>query len=629
MSSHHKNRRFPTLACWAVATGLTVCALGALAWTPGININGSAAPSPVQVDEVVIVSEAPDRLDAMGDMDTGSAPVYRDLFKKRIIFANEVPLGGTGVTGAMGVGGGGMTGSFGYRDGGGRKAVTRFGGSVSVQPVLPIGSHSRLVENKFFAAADRPFSTFSVDVDTASYSMVRQQLGRSYMPHPDSVRIEEMVNYFSYEYPQPKGDVPFSTSVEIAGCPWNSRHRLVRIGLKGREIKPAKRPPSNLVFLLDVSGSMSSPNKLAYVKASMRKLVGQLGENDRVAIVVYAGAAGQVLPSTTCDKKRTILDALGKLAAGGSTAGGAGIKLAYDVAVKNLIKGGVNRVILCTDGDFNVGTTSRGDLERLIEDKAKSGVFLSILGFGMGNYRDGSMEALSNKGNGNYAYIDTLKEAEKVLVKQINGTLVTIAKDVKIQVNFNKHRVSAYRLIGYVNRKLRKEDFNNDKKDAGEIGAGHTVTALYEVVPFGTELPGLARADEDKYSDPPSSEFTELNGELLTVRLRYKLPDGKTSSLLETPVKDSGRKLEEASDDYKFAASVVGFGMLLRDSKHRGNLNYAAVIKLGTASAGKDPEGYRKEFLSLVGKAKAIDKRKLQIISTAPAGKSSPEGTQF
>ena len=482
--------------------------------------------------------------------------------------------------------------------------------NVPVQSgALPIGSHSRIDENGFLAAAANPFSTFSIDVDTASYSMIRQQLARGYLPHVDSVRIEEMVNYFTYEYPQPDGSAPFSTTVEVAGCPWSPKHRLVRIGLKGREIAVDKRPLSNLVFLLDVSGSMGDANKLGYVKASMAKLVGQLGENDRVAIVVYAGAAGQVLPSTPCDKKRAVLDALERLAAGGSTAGGAGIELAYKVAAENFIKGGVNRVILCTDGDFNVGVTNGNDLERLIEEKAKSGVFLTILGFGMGNYRDNTMEALSNKGNGNYAYIDSLQEAEKVLVRQISGTLMTIAKDVKIQVNFNKHLVSAYRLIGYENRMLRKEDFNDDKKDAGEIGAGHTVTALYEVVPAGVELPGQAAADDDKYSDPPSSETTEANPELLTVRLRYKLPDGDKSLLLETPVVDEGRKYSAASGDFKFAAAVAGFGMILRDSKLKGDSNYDAVLELGAEGVGSDPEGYRKEFLELVKKARGLGRR--------------------
>ncbi len=472
------------------------------------------------------------------------------------------------------------------------------------------GSHGRIVENEFLAAWTAPFSTFSIDVDTASYAMIRQQLNRGYLPHRDSVRLEEMINYFDYDYPQPEKERPFSVNVEVASCPWNLKHRLVKIGLKGREIALDKRPSSNLVFLLDVSGSMGQPNKLPLVIKSMKKLVKQLGESDRLAITVYAGAAGLVLPATTCDQQKKITDALDRLRSGGSTAGAAGIELAYKTAAKNYIKGGVNRVILCTDGDFNVGMT--GDpLISLIEDKAKSGVFLSILGFGTGNYNDKYMELLSNKGNGNYGYVDNEREAEKLLVKQLSGTLVTIAKDVKIQVNFNKHRVNAYRLIGYENRMLRKEDFHDDTKDAGEIGAGHTVTALYEIVPAGVEDVKLPEVDEDKYAKQGNSEDdSEISDELLTVKLRYKLPDEDVSTLIEQPVIDRGKNYSESSRDYKFAAAVAAFGMLLRDSKFKGAATYAGVLELGGEGVGKDPHGYRKEFLTLVGKAKTRAKNR-------------------
>ena len=485
-----------------------------------------------------------------------------------------------------------------------------------------VGSHMAIVENKYISPWAEPLSTFSIDVDTASYSMMRQQLKRNTMPHRDSVRLEEMVNYFSYDYPQPKKGDPFSVSVEAAACPWNLKHRLVKIGLKGREIKVDKRPSSNLVFLLDVSGSMSSANKLGYVKQSMSKLVDQLGESDRVAITVYAGAAGLVLPSTTADNKDKIKESLNKLNSGGSTAGGAGIRLAYKVAKENCIQKGVNRVILCSDGDFNVGISDRAELEKLIEEQAKSGVYLSILGYGMGNYRDGRMEAISNKGNGNYAYIDNMKEAEKVLVKQMSGTLVTIAKDVKIQVNFNKFKVHAYRLLGYENRMLKKEDFHDDTKDAGEIGAGHTVTALYEVVPMGVDDVKLPRVDDDKYSPQPSGDEGDATDELLTVKLRHKKPDAKESTLQEHPVADQNKSYSDASTDFKFAASVAGFGMLLRKSEFAGTANYKTIMELADEGRGTDKHGYRKEFLELVKIAMAMDAK----LKEAKANVNASEG---
>ena len=466
-------------------------------------------------------------------------------------------------------------------------------------------AYAAINDNPFLTALENPLSTFSIDVDTASYANVRRFLTENQLPPPDAVRIEELVNYFSYNYPQPKGDVPFSVNAEVAGCPWNAEHRLVRIGLKGREIARNQRPPSNLVLLIDVSGSMNEPAKLPLLKESLKLLTRQLTENDRVSIVVYAGAAGQVLPATSGRDKATILTALERLQAGGSTHGSAGIQLAYETATENFIQGGVNRVILCTDGDFNVGTTSQGDLTRLITDKAKSGVFLSVLGFGMGNYKDSTMETLADKGNGNYAYIDNLNEGRKVLVEQMSGTLVTIAKDVKIQIEFNPAQVNSYRLIGYENRLLAKEDFNNDKKDAGEIGAGHTVTALYEVVPAGA-VDETPRVDPLKYQKPAKPAAASGSDELLTLKLRYKQPDGDTSRLLSTPIKDSDKSYNRASTDFKFAAAVVEFGMLLRHSPYKGEATFNSVWEHTRANLGNDPEGYRAEFLTLVETAQRL-----------------------
>ncbi|RXK53318.1 DUF3520 domain-containing protein [Oleiharenicola lentus] len=466
-------------------------------------------------------------------------------------------------------------------------------------------------DNDYQRVADHPLSTFSIDVDTASYANVRRFLTQGQRPPADAVRIEELVNYFPYHYPQPIGNVPFAASLEVASAPWAPEHRLVRVGLKGREVSDAARPPANLVFLLDVSGSMQSPNRLPLVKQSLRLLVEKLRADDRVAIAVYAGSSGLVLPSTPVSRKADILEAIDRLDAGGSTNGALGIHLAYDIAKANFIAGGVNRVILATDGDFNVGTTSEGELVRLIGEKAKSGVFLSVLGFGMGNLKDGTLEQIADKGNGNYAYIDSLAEAKKTLVEQAGGTLVTIAKDVKIQVEFNPAQVAAYRLIGYENRLLAKEDFNNDQVDAGEIGAGHTVTALYEVVPAGAELPGAGATpavDELKYQKTEDSgRKTAVSGELLTVKVRYKEPAGDTSSKLEFPLRDAGTRFADASQDFKFAAAVAAFGMALRDSPHKGTLTLAEVSAWGREGLGGDAGGYRSEFLGLVGKAQALE----------------------
>ncbi|MDP8257577.1 MAG: VWA domain-containing protein [Candidatus Alcyoniella australis] len=475
------------------------------------------------------------------------------------------------------------------------------------QPEFNTETYDRIVENSFKMVGQNPLSTFSIDVDTASYSNVRRFLTQGTQPPPDAVRIEELINYFSYDYPQPAGDDPFSVNVEVAQCPWNLEHRLVRIGLRGRTIEQKERPASNLVFLLDVSGSMNSPNKLPLLKRSFNVLVNQLDKRDSVAIVVYAGASGLVLPSTSCGDKNAIIDAFERLQAGGSTNGGAGIELAYQVAQQNFIKGGNNRVILATDGDFNIGTTNQGDLTRLIEEKAQSGVFLTVLGFGMGNYKDSTLEKLADMGNGNYAYIDNFREARKVFAEQISGTLYTIAKDVKIQVEFNPINVLAYRLVGYENRVLNNEDFNDDQKDAGEIGAGHTVTALYEVVPVGAKLGfEIPDVNELKYQQPTPLTTAAIGPEMLTVALRYKQPDGDTSKLLSMPVIDRGQNFDNASDDFRFAAAVAQFGMLLRGSEFKGGSSYEYLIEVANETKGQDSHGYRAEFIELARLARDI-----------------------
>ncbi len=467
--------------------------------------------------------------------------------------------------------------------------------------------YAHVEDNSFLAATTNPLSTFSIDVDTASYAIVRRFLEHGSLPPNDAVRIEEMLNYFTYDYPQPNDDAPFSINLDAASCPWAPAHRLVRIGLKGRELPNEKRPASNLVFLLDISGSMQPENRLPLVKRALRLLVEKLGENDRVAIVVYAGSSGMVLPSTTGDHKDQIVSALENLQANGSTNGAQGIALAYQTAVEHFIKGGVNRVILATDGDFNVGTTSDGELVRLIQEKAKSGVFLSVLGVGDDNLNDSMMQKLADKGNGNYAYLDSLGEAEKVLVRQISSTLVTIAKDVKIQVEFNPGRVASYRLIGYEKRVLQREDFNNDKIDAGEIGAGHAVTALYEVVPVGANpAASVPRVDALKYQPAAESLGTNGSAEMLTVKLRYKEPEGDTSKLLARSFTDAGADFASAAPDLKFAAAVAEFGMILRDSEFKGDGSLGAVAEWARAGQGADANSYRAGFIELVQKAKEL-----------------------
>ncbi len=470
-------------------------------------------------------------------------------------------------------------------------------------------TYPRLVENAFLTAQNHPLSTFSIDVDTASYANVRRFLNSGQLPPPAAVRLEEMINYFHYNYPPPHGNDPFAANIEIAGCPWNADHRLVRIGLKGREIAPDKRPPSNFVFLIDVSGSMQPAERLPLIKQALHQLVKKMTENDRVAVVVYASEVGIKLPSTACTQKEKILEAIDELQASGSTDGSDGIQTAYRIAQENFIKGGVNRVLLCTDGDFNVGITDQGQLVKMIQDKAKGGVALTTLGVGTDNYKDALMQKLADKGNGNYAYLDSLEEAQKVLIDQMSGTLVTLAKDVKIQVEFNPAQVGAYRLIGYEKRMLRKEDFNNDKKDAGEIGAGHTVTALYEIVPAGGEI-RAGEVDDLKYQktaeEKPERYVADSSRELLTLKLRYKQPDGDRSRRLEFPVTDSGKSFERASTDFKFATAVAEFGMLLRGSEFAGSSTYGGVLELAQAAKGTDAEGYRSEFLTLVKTAQRL-----------------------
>jgi Ca-activated chloride channel homolog len=463
-----------------------------------------------------------------------------------------------------------------------------------------------ILDNAFQDVRKEPKSTFSIDVDTASYSHVRALLTQNVLPSGDAVRIEEMLNYFPYNDAPPSNASPdpFAVHTEVAACPWNTNHRLVRIGIAARPIDQSRRPASNLVFLIDVSGSMDQPNKLPLVKWGLQRLVEQLGENDRVAIVVYAGASGLVLPSTSCMNKAQVMSAIDQLQAGGSTNGGAGIQLAYDLAAQNFIKNGTNRVILATDGDFNVGIFDRDKLFELIQAKAKSGVFLSVLGFGMDNLKDATLEGLADKGNGHYAYIDSPHEAYRVLVEEMGSTLVTVAKDVKIQVDFNPAQVAQFRLIGYENRIMAHEDFANDAKDAGEIGAGHHVTALYEVAPQeGRRTLAKDSGDQSRGFVAKGDESTEP---LLTVHLRYKKPAEETSRPLEHRVIDRGLDFGHASDDLKFATSVAGLGMLLRNSPYKGSLTYAGVLEIAQPSLANDPSGYRREFVELVRKAQIL-----------------------
>jgi Ca-activated chloride channel family protein len=466
--------------------------------------------------------------------------------------------------------------------------------------------YDNITENGFKKVADNPLSTFSIDVDAASYSNVRRFLNNNQLPPAGAVRTEEMINYFKYQYPQPTGNDPFSINTELSDCPWSPQNKLLLIGLQGKNIPVDKLPSSNLVFLIDVSGSMMDENKLPLVKTSMKMLTDQLRENDRISIVVYAGTAGVALPATSGSDKMKIKTAIDGLEAGGSTAGGAGIQMAYKIAQQNFMKEGNNRIILCTDGDFNVGVSSDDALVRLIEQERNKGIYLTVLGYGMGNYKDNKMQQLADKGNGNHAYIDGLSEAKKVLVNEFGGTLFTIAKDVKLQVEFNPALVAGYRLIGYENRMLKKEDFNDDKKDAGELGSGHTVTALYEIIPAGVKSSFLKNVDPLKYQHNKKKKTAPFNNEVVTIKFRYKAPDGNESKLIVHPVNNESLTSENVSDNFRFAASVAGFAMLLRNSEYKENAKYSMVLQMAGASLGKDEEGYRKEFINLVKKAAAL-----------------------
>lgn len=546
-------------------------------------INVSLELQPSKLDDIVVVGYSAESKDYDGEYTYGTAaaapPMPNRLAKAKI---GSTQFAQTDVVN-------------GYAD------SLRFNSDFNTE------GYDQIIENPYLKVSDNPLSTFSIDVDAASYSNIRRFINDGALPPPGAVRIEEMINYFSYQYPQPQGNDPFSVNTEIAACPWNSKHKLALIGLQGKIIPYETLPSSNLVFLIDVSGSMDEPNKLPLVKASLNLLVDQLRPQDKVALVVYAGNAGLVLPSTSGENKIKIKQAINQLDAGGSTAGGAGIQLAYKIALENKIQGGNNRVILCTDGDFNVGLSSDDALENLIEKERKSGVFLTVLGYGMGNYQDAKMQKLADKGNGNHAYIDGINEAKKVLINEFGGTLFTIAKDVKLQVEFNPQQVQGYRLIGYENRMLAKEDFNNDTKDAGELGSGHTVTALYEIIPAGVYEPLLDSVDALRYQKTNKTAITKrYTGELMNIKLRYKQPDGDNSALIEHPVADAQVSANKTSDNFRFAAAVAEFGMLLRESKYKGDGDFTMVHNLAERALGSDKEGYRKEFVQLVENAGLI-----------------------
>jgi len=490
-----------------------------------------------------------------------------------------------------------------------KRKTTSYGiASFDATPNWNTEEYATIRENGYKNPLNDPLSTFSIDVDAASYSNMRRFLMNGQTPPKDAVRIEELINYFNYDYANPKVDEAFSVTTEVGTAPWNQRHQLVHIGIQGKKLDMDNLPNSNLVFLLDVSGSMSNANKLPLLKSALKLLVNELREGDKVSIVVYAGAAGLVLPPTSGNNKSAIIAALERLEAGGSTAGGAGIKLAYKTAREQFIKGGNNRIIIATDGDFNIGASSNAEMERLIEKERESGVFLTVLGFGMGNYKDSKMETLADKGNGNYAYIDNILEAKKVLVNEFGGTLFTIAKDVKIQVEFNPEIVQSYRLIGYENRLLNKEDFNDDTKDAGELGSGHTVTALYEIVPVGVEF-NQGSVDSLKYQKTPKTNKINFKGELITVKVRYKKPEGGKSMLITKTVKNVNKNWKYTSNNFKWSAAIAEFGMILRGSKYIDTTSFSQVIALANEAKGKDEFGYRAEFLRLVESAELLVKR--------------------
>lgn len=552
----------------------------------GAAVNLSVAPSgiPTQRGVVAAESRAVDAMEPtlMKRYGLAPAPQVKSLPPAGGDLAGRSPLGGIAFSGGVGdLGRGG------------------FNGRSRGETYLPI------VENPFRPVAEARLSTFGIDVDTASYSNLRRFLREGSLPPANAVRLEEMINYFRYAYPPVSGEHPVAAQVEVAESPWTPGNRLVRVALKARDIPRKERPAANLVFLVDVSGSMEPENKLPLVQRSLRLLTEKLTARDHVAIVTYAGNAGLVLAPSNGAEKEPILAAIHALRAGGSTHGSAGIRLAYELARTNLVRDGVNRVILCTDGDFNVGTTSREELLQLIEGEAKSGVFLTVLGYGMGNYQDATTELLADRGNGSYAYIDSFREAQKVLSEELESTLVTVAKDVKLQVEFNPSQVVSWRLIGYENRVLANRDFNDDTKDAGDLGAGHAVTALYEIVPVGGNEAGV---DPLRYAvRAPEPEAARVRPEeMLFLKLRYKLPDGDKSRLMEVAVKGDSKPWEKVGADFRFTAAVAGFGMLLRDSPHKGNLTYEAVLQLAERGLGDDREGYRAEFVDLVRRARQL-----------------------
>ena len=481
-------------------------------------------------------------------------------------------------------------------------------------------NYAHVAENAFSNVVDQPLSTFSIDVDTASYSNARRFLNDGSRPPKDAIRIEEWLNYFSYDYPEPVAREPFSVTSEVSACPWNGSHRLVRLGLKSQALSQAETPARNLVFLLDVSGSMMPENKLPLLKRGLSLLAENLRPKDTISIVVYAGASGLALPATSGAERGRVLDALGRLEAGGSTNGGDGIRLAYATARQHFVQGGINRVLLATDGDFNVGTSSEGELQRLIEEERKSGVFLTVLGFGDGNVKDSTMEMLADKGNGNYAYIDSLAEARKVLVREAGSTLITVAKDVKLQVEFNPSQVASYKLIGYENRLLAKEDFNDDKKDAGELGAGHAVTALYEVVPKG-EKAAPAKVDPLKYQTLPTPAAAAANNELLTVNIRYKQPSSNVSSKFSRVVVDAGLALDQSSADFRFSAAVAEAALVLRGAPESSGASLEGARRLAEGALGADLSGDRHEFVSLLAKARALAPTVASVATAAQAAR--------
>jgi Ca-activated chloride channel homolog len=565
-----------------------------------------AAPPPPPVS----LAPAEKKKEANGP---GLAPAKPSM--KAIADSSSLSLRGVGVGG----GGRGASSSAGLGRLGGAHASRAPAAVLAPQPAptaAPIErdvemnteNYAHVAENPFLSVASQPLSTFSIDVDTASYSNSRRFLADGTLPPKDAIRIEEWLNYFAYDYAQPTGNAPFAVNTEVTSCPWNGAHRLVRIGIKGKEISEANVPARNLVFLLDVSGSMMSPDKLPLVKRGLAMMADSLRPQDSIAIVVYAGNSGLVLPATSGRERGKILKALDGLEAGGSTNGGAGIQLAYSVAQQQFRKGGINRVILATDGDFNVGTTSDGELTRLIEDKRKSGVFLTVLGFGTGNVKDSTMEMLADKGNGNYAYVDTLSEARKVLVREAGSTLVTIAKDVKLQVEMNPLKVASYKLIGYENRLLAKEDFNDDQKDAGEIGAGHSVTALYEIVPKGAAAPATAAPAVDplKYQAPGTPSPAAASSELMTVNVRYKPPQGDVSTKFSVVVPDTLKPIAQASDDYRFGVAVANVALVLRGSPDVKQSSLDSARALAAGAVGQDMHGDRREFLAMIDEAKRL-----------------------